>query len=77
MTLKIIICRNLEGLAFLDLAQNHIQEMSAEDLRGMKALTALNLERNVIQGLNPDVFKVRNSIIPKAAIQKPNYATKK
>ena len=48
--------RNLRGLAFLDVSQNHIQGMVASELAGMKSLTALNLERNVIQRLSDDVF---------------------
>jgi Leucine-rich repeat (LRR) protein len=48
--------RNLGGLAFLDLAQNHIQEVRRADLTGLTSLTALNLERNVIQQLDEDTF---------------------
>ena len=52
--------RNLGGLAFLDLAQNHIQDMTRTDLSGLTALTALNLERNVIQRLEDDTFSEVN-----------------
>ena len=52
--------KNLGGLAFLDLAQNHIQEISRTDLAGMGSLTALNLERNVIQRLDESVFQEVN-----------------
>jgi Leucine-rich repeat (LRR) protein len=51
------LCRNLGGLAFLDLAQNYIQDITAADLSGLTALTALNLERNVIQKLDDDIFQ--------------------
>jgi Leucine-rich repeat (LRR) protein len=52
--------RSLGGLAFLDLAQNHIQEMTRADLGGLTSLTALNLERNVIQKLDDDIFREVN-----------------
>ena len=54
--------RNLKGLAFLDLAQNHIQTLDARDFTGMRALTALNLERNVIQRLDDNLFDEVNFI---------------
>jgi len=47
---------NLAGLAFLDLAQNSIRDLGSGDLSGLSSLTALNLERNVIQKLSPSVF---------------------
>ena len=46
----------LAGLAFLDLAQNTIRDLGSGELAGLASLTALNLERNVIQTLKPDVF---------------------
>ena len=46
----------LAGLAFLDLAQNTIRDLGSGELSGLASLTALNLERNVIQTLKPDVF---------------------
>ena len=53
----LVFIRNLGGLAFLDLAQNHIQDITAADLGGLTSLTALNLERNVIQKLDDDLFQ--------------------
>jgi len=47
---------NLAGLAFLDLAQNSIRDLGSGELSGLSSLTALNLERNVIQKLSPAVF---------------------
>ena len=47
---------SLAGLSFLDLAQNSIRDLGSGALADMASLTALNLERNVIQKLNPDVF---------------------
>ena len=46
----------LAGLAFLDLAQNSIRDLGSGTLSGLSSLTALNLERNVIQKLEPDTF---------------------
>ena len=46
----------LAGLAFLDLAQNTIRDLGSGELAGLASLTALNLERNVIQKLDSDVF---------------------
>ena len=47
---------SLAGLAFLDLAQNSIRDLGSGALSGLDSLTALNLERNVIQKLEPDTF---------------------
>ena len=47
---------SLAGLSFLDLAQNSIRDLGSGALADMSSLTALNLERNVIQKLSPDVF---------------------
>ena len=47
---------SLAGLAFLDLAQNSIRDLGSGLLSDLSSLTALNLERNVIQKLDPDVF---------------------
>ena len=47
---------SLAGLAFLDLAQNSIRELGDGLLSDLSSLTALNLERNVIQTLHPAVF---------------------
>ena len=49
-------CRGLKGLAFLDLAQNNIRILEPGILRALDSLTALNLERNVIQKLHKAVF---------------------
>ena len=49
--------QNLNGLAFLDLAQNHIRTIKPGTFRKMNSLTALNLERNIVQILQPNVFQ--------------------
>lgn len=59
--------RNLKNLAFLDLAQNVLSELPGPSgqqvFQGLGALTALNLERNVIQSLGESTFEgVRNSL---------------
>ncbi|XP_054281900.1 leucine-rich repeat and fibronectin type-III domain-containing protein 3 isoform X2 [Macrosteles quadrilineatus] len=52
--------RGLKTLAFLDLAQNGLTELpgsgGSELLSGLESLTALNLERNVIQRVTDDTF---------------------
>lgn len=51
--------RGLRNLAFLDLAQNALREMpgaAAGVLDGMESLTALNLERNLIQSIGASAF---------------------
>ncbi|XP_050529564.1 uncharacterized protein LOC126899071 [Daktulosphaira vitifoliae] len=59
--------RNLKNLAFLDLAQNILSELPGPSgqyiFQGLSALTALNLERNVIQSLGESTFDgVKNSL---------------
>lgn len=58
--------RSLKNLAFLDLAQNILSELpgpSGHVLQGLGALTALNLERNVIQSLGEFTFDgVKNTL---------------
>lgn len=58
--------QNLKSLAFLDLAQNILSELPGPDghiLHGLEALTALNLERNVIQSLGEFTFdEVKNTL---------------
>ncbi|XP_060857640.1 leucine-rich repeat and fibronectin type III domain-containing protein 1-like protein [Metopolophium dirhodum] len=58
--------RNLKNLAFLDLAQNILSELpgtSGHIFQGLGALTALNLERNVIQSLGEFTFDgVKNTL---------------
>lgn len=58
--------RNLKNLAFLDLAQNILSELpgiSGHIFQGLGALTALNLERNVIQSLGESTFDgVKNTL---------------
>ena len=49
--------RDLGGLAFLDLAQNNIRNVEVGTFERLNALTALNLERNIIQKLHPRVFE--------------------
>ncbi len=55
-SLIIYLYRQLKGLAFLDLAQNNIRVLEPGTLSGLDSLTALNLERNVIQKLHRSVF---------------------
>lgn len=58
--------QNLKSLAFLDLAQNILSELPGPHghiLHGLGALTALNLERNVIQSLGEFTFDgVKNTL---------------
>lgn len=58
--------RNLKNLAFLDLAQNILSELpgtSEHIFHGLGSLTALNLERNVIQSLGEASFdSVKNTL---------------
>lgn len=56
--------RSLKNLAFLDLAQNILSELpSGHVFQGLGALTALNLERNVIQSLGESIFDgVKNTL---------------
>ena len=53
----------LSSLAFLDLAQNSITQLPARAFAGMGSLTALNLERNLIQVLEPTVFQGVNDTL--------------
>ncbi|XP_065332844.1 leucine-rich repeat and immunoglobulin-like domain-containing nogo receptor-interacting protein 3 isoform X3 [Cloeon dipterum] len=54
--------RGLRALAFLDLAQNGLRELpssgaaAGRNLQGLDSLTAINLERNLIQSVAPDAF---------------------
>lgn len=48
--------RNLTELAFLDLAQNKVEEIEPRKLSRLQSLTALSLERNFIRSLHPDTF---------------------
>lgn len=54
---------NLKGLSFLDLAQNNIRTIETGVLAGLDSLTALNLERNVIQKLQANVFMEVNDTL--------------
>lgn len=59
--------RGLKTLAFLDLSQNSLKELPSEDgiqsFEGLDSLTALNLERNLIQSLGENAFfGVRNTL---------------
>lgn len=62
-TLQKQIPRAISGmktLAFLDLSQNNLRTLPGPEgmktFDGLESLTALNLERNVIQGLDEDAF---------------------
>jgi len=48
--------KDLKSLAFLDLAQNNLRTIEPGVLQKLDSLTALNLERNVIQKLHRNVF---------------------
>ena len=48
--------RDLRGVSFLDLAQNNLRVIEPGALQRLYSLTALNLERNVIQKLHRNVF---------------------
>lgn len=51
--------RGLVNLAFLDLSQNSLRELPGPDSRdfdGLDSLTALNLERNLLQSLGENAF---------------------
>ena len=48
--------RMLQGLAFLDVAQNKIRDLESGIFEKMDSMTALNLERNAIQSMDPRVF---------------------
>lgn len=51
--------RGLKTLAFLDLAQNALRELPGPTIgimEGLHSLTALNLERNLIQNVGPKAF---------------------
>ncbi|KAL7636493.1 UNVERIFIED_CONTAM: hypothetical protein RMT77_013268 [Armadillidium vulgare] len=49
--------KRLTSLAFLDLAQNDVRTVDIGILDPMDSLTALNLERNLLQDLEAEVFR--------------------
>ncbi|KDR19316.1 Leucine-rich repeats and immunoglobulin-like domains protein 3 [Zootermopsis nevadensis] len=58
--------RGLRTLAFLDLAQNGLRELPGPGIRlleDLHSLTALNMERNLIQGVNADAFSGVNDTL--------------
>lgn len=48
--------QNLTELAFLDLAQNKLEEIQPRIFENLHLLTALSLERNLIRTLHPNTF---------------------
>ncbi|OXA63397.1 Carboxypeptidase N subunit 2 [Folsomia candida] len=54
---------NLSSLAFLDLAQNRLRELEPYHFVGLHSLTALNLERNLLQSLPESVFEGINDTL--------------
>ncbi|XP_069178132.1 leucine-rich repeat-containing protein let-4 isoform X1 [Procambarus clarkii] len=55
--------RSLPVLAFLDIAQNQIRSLEGGVLRNLHSLTALNIERNLLQALEVDDFKGVNDTL--------------
>uniref|UniRef100_T1J5I2 LRRCT domain-containing protein n=1 Tax=Strigamia maritima TaxID=126957 RepID=T1J5I2_STRMM len=47
----------LRSLAFLDFAQNRVNQLDGNVFKGLKSLTALNLERNPLARIPPDAFQ--------------------
>uniref|UniRef100_T1JEM4 LRRCT domain-containing protein n=1 Tax=Strigamia maritima TaxID=126957 RepID=T1JEM4_STRMM len=53
----------LRSLAFLDFAQNRVNQLDGNVFKGLKSLTALNLEQNPLTRIPPDAFQgVQNTI---------------
>ena len=68
----------LAPLAFLVLAQNSIRDLGRGSLAGLASLTALNLERNVIQALEANTFYGVNdtlSSFSQTTLEENNYYT--
>ncbi|XP_054718663.1 leucine-rich repeat neuronal protein 1-like [Uloborus diversus] len=55
--------QRLKTLAFLDLAQNKIQQLEPEFLAEMQSLTAINLERNKIRDIDEKAFAGVNATL--------------
>ncbi|KAK6623725.1 hypothetical protein RUM43_009578 [Polyplax serrata] len=58
--------RGLKSLAFLDLAQNALRELPGPAIgimEGLNSLTALNLERNLVQNIGPKAFNGVNDTL--------------
>ncbi|ODN03878.1 Leucine-rich repeats and immunoglobulin-like domains protein 2 [Orchesella cincta] len=54
---------NLSSLAFLDLAQNRLRELDDRQFSQLHSLTALNLERNLLQSLPTTAFQGVNDTL--------------
>lgn len=75
--------RGLRTLAFLDLSQNSIKELPGsgglKTFENLDSLTALNLERNVVQKLEEDAFSgIRNTLTSLSLMTNliPDFPTK-
>lgn len=55
-----VAIRGLKNLAFLDLSQNNLRDLpggDGKDFEGLTSLTALNLERNLLQSIEENAFE--------------------
>lgn len=61
-----VAIRGLRNLAFLDLSQNNLRDLpgnDGKDFDGLTSLTALNLERNLLQSIEENAFEgVKHSL---------------
>ncbi len=54
---------NISTLAFLDCSQNRLRDLEPYQFVGLHSLTALNLERNLLQTLPSSVFEGINDTL--------------